>query len=518
MRRHGEFLFPPPTSGWLANQNVLNPPIDSAAVLDNWFPTATGARMRRGASLHATTAQDVVRLLTYRSGSVARLIACGETAIYDITSPADPEVSPSASLSSKTSGDWSSVQISTAGGDFLVAVNGADTGWYLTGSTYTNYGGGTDIADGGATVDSTDMSHVNLYKERLFFVQGGTMTVWYLPVDSIAGTVVKLELGSVFRRGGEVLFTATWSVDSGSGLDDLFVAVSSAGEAAVFTGTDPSSASTWSLQGVYEVGTPLDKHSALKLGGELLIVTDLGIVPMSAAIRSDYAQLSQQAISFPIEDAWREYITRRSLSRALPFGIWRQEGLLLVGTEAKENNLEVNLVANLRTGAWCRYLNWDVRACTDLEDLFYFSDSLGRTFVGETGGKDAAQSYTATYVPSFNLCGVQELKYANHAQALLRSTVSANVGAAAFSDFQVGDLPAAPVLPEDPSASVWGTGVWGTSTWGGEGVKMSYTRWKTVRAHGLTLAPCFSVQSFSTAAPELEIMASKLRFEVGAPL
>ena len=43
--------FAAPINGWVANQNMANPPEQGATVLENWFPTSTGIRMRAGSSL-----------------------------------------------------------------------------------------------------------------------------------------------------------------------------------------------------------------------------------------------------------------------------------------------------------------------------------------------------------------------------------------------------------------------------------------------------------------------------------
>ena len=45
--------FAAPINGWVANQNMANPPEQGATVLENWFPTSTGIRMRAGSSLGA---------------------------------------------------------------------------------------------------------------------------------------------------------------------------------------------------------------------------------------------------------------------------------------------------------------------------------------------------------------------------------------------------------------------------------------------------------------------------------
>ena len=61
--------FPAPTGGWIKNVNLATPDarlpngqrVSGAAVLENWFPTATGIRMRGGSEAYAqlTDAGDI---------------------------------------------------------------------------------------------------------------------------------------------------------------------------------------------------------------------------------------------------------------------------------------------------------------------------------------------------------------------------------------------------------------------------------------------------------------------------
>ena len=86
------------------------------------------------------------------------------------------------------------------------------------------------------------------------------------------------------------------SLDSGSGLDDVCIFVSDQGEIAVYQGTDPASASTWSLVGVYEIGKPLNKHASFGAGGDLAILTEDGIIPVSEALRKGPCSPSSQCL------------------------------------------------------------------------------------------------------------------------------------------------------------------------------------------------------------------------------
>ena len=95
--------FPAPTMGWIKNASLMDAPANAAEVLDNWFPTAQGIRMRNGNTLHATIGAAVKSLFAHRSGGTETLFAASASDVYDITSPADPEVAPTADISTPSS-------------------------------------------------------------------------------------------------------------------------------------------------------------------------------------------------------------------------------------------------------------------------------------------------------------------------------------------------------------------------------------------------------------------------------
>jgi hypothetical protein len=575
-----EATFPAPVKGWVQSGNITTAARDQAEYLDNFFPTAQSVRLRGGTILYADIGSAIVRLMTYSSGT-DKLFAGTASGIYDCDR-INAGGAAFADVAGLASGDWSSTQIGTAGGQYAVFVNGANHMHYYDGTAFyplytqavNNVGydalaasfavgqtvtGGTSGAtavilsivqtsatagtlrvgtiSGGpfqdnealtttsgaatangassaATLTSTftgvttaSLSQVWLYKKRLFFVESASQSVWYLPVDSIGGAATEINLGSIFRRGGQMLFGATWSLDSGSGLDDVCVFVTTNGEIAVYEGTDPSSASTWALIGVYDIATPLNKHAWFKAGGDLAILTDDGIIPVSEALKKDRAALQAVAISYPIEDAWKSAVADALTSFPIAPTLWQAQSMLVIGTP---NN--VAFVANARTGAWCRFTGWDVRCGAVANNSMYFGDNAGSVFQGDAGGTDDGTQYTGLYVPKFSDCGTPALKSANHTGLTFRASGTPNFRMACHADYAV-DVPATPSAGALPSGSTWGTAVWGSFTWGSSAATETYTLWEGVGANGFALAPSVQVTSNQTEATVFEILAARLRFE-----
>jgi len=389
----------------------------------------------------------------------------------------------------------------------------------VTGSATSNIPSGTSAASAVTitNVATTALSQTWLFKERLFFVEGGTQSAWYLPVKSIGGAATEIPLGAVFKRGGALLFGATWSLDSGSGLDDVCIFVTVSGEIAVYEGTDPSSASTWSLVGVYDIGKPLNKHSFFKAGGDLAIMTEDGIVPVSEALRKDRAALQASAITYPIEDAWKSAIANATVSYPITATLWQDQTLLLVGTPDKVGGNNVSFAANARTGAWSRLIGWDVRCGAVSNDQLYFGNDAGQVMRGDTAGNDDGSQYSAAYVPKFQELGSDSYKTANFCGITYRAPRQANVKVAAHADYNVSDI-SAPTPSTFSSGSTWGSGVWGTFVWGSSTTLNTFTEWKGCAQGGYSLSPGFYITSNQTEYFAFHILSTRLRYESGYAL
>lgn len=154
-------------------------------------------------------------------------------------------------------------------------------------------------------LDSRNILRLATYKQRVFFTEIDTPNLWFLPPNSISGSATRYPLGAVFSRGGSIVDILNWSVDAGNGPDDQLVVFSSNGEAAVFTGTDPSSPFTWSLVGVYYVGLPAGHAPLVKAGPDVWIHTTSGVYSLTVTMRTgEFAKTAE--LTAPVH---REVIT-----------------------------------------------------------------------------------------------------------------------------------------------------------------------------------------------------------------
>lgn len=71
---------------------------------------------------------------------------------------------------------------------------------------------------------------------------------------------------------------ASWTRDSGNGIEDLAAFITSRGEVHVYSGTDPASADTWQRVGTFKIPEPVGRRCLIKVGGDVGILTTQGLV------------------------------------------------------------------------------------------------------------------------------------------------------------------------------------------------------------------------------------------------
>ncbi len=507
--------FPAPTKGWIANENLAVSTPLGASVLDNWFPTATTVRFRRGSETWGEIASGTVTpraLFTYRTGTVEKLFVATDDEIYEATSPV-PGTPPGIGVDQRvmaglTNGQWIVVQFQTAGGTFLRMVNGADTPLIYDGSAF-----GTAPAITSAVPE--DLAFVWQHKNRLWFVEKDTLNAWYLPVDSIGGAAVKFPLGAVFALGGRLIAGATWSLDEGSGLSASCAFFTSEGEVAIYSGSNPADAADWQLKGVYRMGKPLGPEAMMRAGGDVVIATDIGFIPLSQCISRDVAALAPVAVSYPIEKAWNEAVARRSTGGNWVVEVWPTEQMALICPPVVAGIQNEVFAVNLRTGAWARFTGFDVLCMTQFRNLVMYGGANGRIVQIETTGMDEGEPYTGTIAPLYDdLKDPASPKVAMQARATMLAYWQPGEKVSVSFDY-VPSLPPSPVPVVAPESSTWGTFTWGVDVWGVSLTKQAYSRWQSVGGQGYALAPVVQVTSGNTLPLDVELVKIDVVTEAG---
>lgn len=502
-----QYVFPPPMRGLVLNENIAQAQPGGAEVLDNWVCTTSGVSVRGGTSDHVPLGSEVLSMFVHTTGGTESAFGATETAIYPIT--AASLTTPTAAVTGQTSGVYSAEQFGTAGGDYLYAVNGTDDALLFDGTTWTPINGASSPAITGAT--TSELSYVWSFASRLFFIKKDTLDVWYLPVDSIGGAAQEFSLAGIFKKGGSLVFGATWSLDAGDGLDDKCVFVSDQGEIAIYEGTNPGSAADWRKAGVYQVSKPLGPKGKMQAGGDLLIATETGLVPISAAINQDIAALEMSAVSKTITPLWQ------SKSASLPGGWeiikWPTENIMIVSQPGDRET--TCLVANLQTGAWSRFTGINVNVLAFFDGAVFFGGIDGFVRKMQSGGSDSGINYTAAYLGKHEHLGLPGLqKTIAQMRATLNGSSNVDPLVTAKTDY-VTDLSLAPnAAPDSLVGSSWGAGIWGTAIWGGS-PRVTKGRWSAIGRTGYAIAPEVQLTFGGIAKPDVELVGVDVTFHVG---
>jgi len=327
----------------------------------------------------------------------------------------------------------------------------------------------SDIPSGVTTINpfvitgvaTSDLSDVFAYRNKLYFVEEGTLSAWYLPIDAIAGTATEFPMRGIFNKGGSILFGSSWSIeDAGEGVDDKIIFVSTEGELVVFEGTDPGN-DDWRHIGTYDVSKPLGKNATMVAGGDLVIAAVEGMVPVSQALTKDPAALSISSVSRDIEPDWRQHVSQRS---TLPWEIlkWPEKNMAVVSLPVIDTSTPAQcLVVNLETGAWADYTGWDIRSMALHNSQGYYGSSDGVVYQMETGGTDDGVSYECQVSPLFgDFRSVGVTKHCRLARAVFLASTGFTPKLSVSLDYSTS-------FPSPPDAFVLGddVGVWDTGLW-----------------------------------------------------
>lgn len=489
---------PAPIGGWNARDQLSAMAATDAKTLVNYYPSETGVSLRGGSDTHATgLGASVESLMPYATGSTNELKAAADGKIFDVTSAG---AVGAAEVSGMSNDRWQYVNFGTAGGNFLWICNGADQERYYNGSTWA-----TATLTG---ISAGDVINVEAHVTRLFMVIKNSLKYCYLPVNSISGTVSIVNLSSVFKEGGKLIACATWSRDGGSGPDDMMAFITNKGEIALYSGTDPSSASTWSKVGVFRIGAPIGNRCYFKVAGDLVIITQDGYMPMSRVLSTDRVS-PELALSDKISGAVREAVQLYGSNFGWQCLLYPKAGYGIFNVPRAVGIYDQHIV-NTTTGAWCRFTDWNGVSWAVHNDELYFGTESGTVVKADTGFNDDDAAILGDVETAFNYFGSSATKRFTMIRPVLQSDGSIPISIGFNTDFDSN------ISTYDPSTitttgTKWGS-AWG-SPWGR--VSAPVKAWRSVSGIG----KCASVRiRTSTSAQNIIWQSTDFMWEEGTGL
>lgn len=485
--RNNPYTQAAPVRGWNTRDPLSSMDEAYAPVLDNWFPHESSVVLRRGSAVHVSGLGGPVETLMEWAGPgvVTKAFAAADRKIYDVSSAG---VAGAPSVSSLQNDRWQTTMFGNSSGNYLVCVNGVDNPRLFNGSVWS-----TPTYTG--ISDPTSLINVSDHKKRLIFVPKNSLSFYYMDdVSTVSGPMSEFSLASLASLGGHLVLTTTWSLDGGAGLDDYFVAITSKGQVIIYSGTDPGSASNWSLVGVFRISPPLGRRAALKWGSDVIIMTEAGFSKLSSFLAAAEAS-NAAAMSDVISDSVHQAVK----SSAELFG-WQPvfypnsatgSPMLLFNVPTATGS--VQFVSNATTGSWCRFTGLDGWCMAVIGRKLYYGDNDGNVIQADVGFSDQGSDIVAvaqqayTYMKSRGYDKSVRLVKPN---LVLDGPVSVSLHA--DSDFRHSDVPGSATF-SDPSGTAWGEGEWDDDAWADEPFE---TRdWQSVEAFGEAISLHMTVTS-----------------------
>ena len=502
--------FPAPVKGWSSKNSIAQAEPQTAVIMQNMFPESDAVRVRRGTTSQSTgIGSSVDSLLVYNSATGSKkLFAAKSSAVYNCTSIG---AVGAAEFSGMTNGKWQQEIFSTAAGQYLVICNGAN---------------GVRTYDGAAWVDQTaaitgtvgrvsSFIHVCAHRSRLWFVDDGTTDLWYLPVTAINGAAVKYPLGAQFKLGGKIVACSTWSSTQGNVSDDKLVIISNQGEILIYSGTDPSGASTWALQLRFVLSPPLGNRCFFTVGADLLILTEVGLFPISQVLEIDSAALSGKALNNEIKDAWTHAVRVSRSAFGWCITTLPMSNMAIINVPAGGADTVQQFVYNVTTGAWGRFLGWSANCWAYLDGAIYFGDGAGNVDRAEYGGSDKGAPIAAYMLPAYDNLGFPgRLKNVSLVRPILSSDVTQSVSIGIAVDYKAPTITTIGIA-SGAAVFTWDTSFWdGTDLWSSDTVSLT---WDGTGNVGTMISPALAMNLDAGTTTEFiyRIISFDIVFEVG---
>lgn len=456
--------IPAPYGGLNLRSDITALQPNEARALENFFPSSGTVELRPGFASYATGmgSGEVKTLAGFVGLTTSKLIAGANGKIWDATS----EGAATELATGFTEDRWQTELYNNK----LLMVNGVDLPQHFTGSAIA----ATSWSGTGLTI--TNLVNVGLSRNRLWFCENNSADVWYGGIGAIQGTLTKFQLSQI-ATGGICMAIGSWSRDSGIGADDVTVFVMSTGEILIYEG---DVATTFNLIGKYAGAPPVGRQCLRKIGGELMVITKLGLLPTSAAIGGvalDFARIDPWGKIAPgvVKDA-ALYSGNIGWHAVLHLGVFYVSVPLVDGALAKQ------WVINTRNGGCTTYTGWNASAFASFNDNLYFGGQTGGIVYKAGGSSDAGEDITAYSNGAFiTPSGPDKTNLFTSIRPKIKASGAVSGVLGVDVDYVIRSLSTESVnIVQDNSTTPWGS-PWG-SPWGQEST--SAPLWYGIQGNG----------------------------------
>ena len=281
-------------------------------------------------------------------------------------------------------------------------------------------------------------------------------------------------------RGGNIVDIGTLTLDGGTGIDDLMVLFMSSGAAIIYQGTNPTESGEWSIVGIFELGRLLGDRPLVRYGGDLVVMTEDGYIPLSRMLLGDASR--KEAFSDTIAPSVSEAADTYGATAGWDCILFPKAKWLLFNVPQTGG---VQHVMNTQTKAWARFRGMNARSWAEHKNRIFFGGTDGKVYEAHRGSDDNGQAIDADSQGAFNYLKSPDDKRFT----MMRALVEADGG----TRFRLGtttDFGQAAVLspPTDivSAGSGWNEAQWNEAEWaGGSAVVRD---WQAINRDGTALS------------------------------
>lgn len=474
-------IIPSPTDGWDAISPLAEMDPKRAPILNNFVPRPGYVELRGGNIPFAITGTSnaVETLMVYRSASGERLFAAAGDTIYRILGG----TIGIANVTGLSNARWQYVNFTPQGAATVIqCVNGLDAMRQYNGTVWST----PSITSLPAGVTTADFVNIAIHKRRFWYVINNSSTVVFMPTDAISGAAAgSLDLGALWNKGGYLVAMGSWTIDGGQSPQDYATFISSRGQITIYQGVDPTDASDWKLVGVFDSSPPIGRRCLLRVGSDIAIISQQGVLPISQVLPFDPSADRSVAITARIQDAMAQAAQQYKDNFGWQLISYPLQQLAVLNVPQAENNQQVQYVMNTLTGAWCQFIGWNANCFEIFNDKLYYGGNAGQINQAYAGSTDLGESIQADMQCAFNWFDEPgKTKRMTMIQPLLTMGGVLTPTLAIDTDFETSTA-TAPVTSFIGGAQ-WDVAVWDLSTW--PLATINYKSWLTVLAIGHAMA------------------------------
>jgi len=244
----------------------------------------------------------------------------------------------------------------------------------------------------------------------------------------------------------------------------------------IYKGTDPSQVNQFTGQGVWYIGRMMQgRRNAINMGGELLVMTNYGIMQMSKLISGAPATDESVSITFKINPRINTVMQRMQEFYGWEMVYNPRDQITIVITPKEISQPYKQFVYNTATRAWCEFSGLPMKTAVMWRNKLYFGTDDNRVCTYE-GYLDRVLLNPAegTYEPVEweSLTGFQgfsepaQNKRVHFLRPLFIGAATPVYRIVARYDFNLTPPQGSAIFPAT-AGGIWNLASWDFSTWGG---------------------------------------------------